>query len=305
MTSMMTDLFLSLGEPGAADAARAGRKAATLCELRRAGFPVPDGFVITVDAFEHALAGLDRDATAEQVRAAELPPGVADGLAAATTARLGAGPVAVRSSGVDEDLAGASYAGQYETVLGVTPDELPDAVRRCWASAFSDHVTAYRGARGASPGAAMAVLVQQMVTPDAAGVVFSADPVTGDRDAVVVSAVRGLGDRLVDGSASPDEWVVRGNEATCRTDPEGALDAEGARAVAELARRLEAWFGAPQDVEWALAGGRLFLLQSRPITALPEPPPAPMPVPVDIPGSGSGSWAMRRRRGRRWPSRWR
>jgi pyruvate,water dikinase len=284
MTLTSTGLLLPLDEVGSADAARVGRKAATLGELRRAGFPVPQGVVLTTEALARTLAaaGLDGGADPDQVAAAPLPGGVAAALAAAAE-RLGGGPLAVRSSGVDEDLPGASYAGQYETVLGVPAGELAAAVRRCWASALSPHVAAYRRARGAPREVVMAVLVQPMVAADAAGVAFSADPVTGDRDTAVVSAVRGLGDHLVAGSASPDEWVVRGGSASCRAAPEGAIDAELAAEVAALARRVEARLGAPQDIEWALAGGELVLLQARPITALPDQAPEPVPVRVEVP----------------------
>jgi pyruvate,water dikinase len=129
----------------------------------------------------------------------------------------------------------------------------------------------------------MAVLVQPMVAAEAAGVAFSADPVTGDRDTAVVNAVRGLGDRLVAGTASPDEWVVRGGEATCRAAPEGAIDARVAAEAAALARRVAARLGGPQDIEWALAGGELVLLQARPITALPDQAQEPVPVAVRVP----------------------
>ncbi len=129
----------------------------------------------------------------------------------------------------------------------------------------------------------MAVLVQPMVAAEAAGVAFSADPVTGDRETTVVNAVRGLGDRLAAGSASPDEWVVRGAAATCRAAPEGVIGADAAVDVAALARRVEAHLGTPQDIEWALAGGELVLLQARPITALPDQAPEPVEVPVEVP----------------------
>jgi pyruvate,water dikinase len=267
-----TGLVLALDEVGSADAPRAGCKAATLGALRRAGFPVPDGVVVTTEALAHTL----------QVEAAPLPGEVSAAVAAAAE-RLGSGPLAVRSSGVDEDLAGASYAGQYETVLGVPAAELPAAVRRCWASAFTRHVAAYRRSNGAAGSVAMAVLVQPMVAADAAGVAFTADPVNGDRETTVVNAVRGLGDRLAAGSASPDEWVVRAGAATCRAAPEGVIGAEAAADVAALARRVEAHLGTPQDIEWALAGGELVLLQARPITALPGQAPEPVEVPVEVP----------------------
>ena len=115
--------------------------------------------------------------------------------------------------GVDEDLPDASYAGQYETVLNVPTRELATAVRRCWASSFSDQVKAYRRGRGSASTVGMAVLIQPMVEADAAGVAFSADPMTSDPNAAVVNAVRGLGDRLVSGLASPDDWLVSGTQA--------------------------------------------------------------------------------------------
>jgi rifampicin phosphotransferase len=247
MTLTGIDLVLSLDEVGSADAPRVGRKAATLGALKRAGFPVPEGVVVTTEALVRALAaaGLDAAAGPDQVAAVPLPDEVADAVAAAAE-RLGRGPLAVRSSGVDEDLPGASYAGQYESVLGVPAGDLAAAVRRCWASAFTRHVADYRRHRGVGREVAMAVLVQPMVAAEAAGVAFSADPVTGDRDTAVVNAVRGLGDRLVAGRASPDEWVARGAAATCRATPEGAIDAEVAAEVAALARRVEAQLGAPR-----------------------------------------------------------
>ena len=153
---------------------------------------------------------------------------------------------AVRSSGVDED------------------DGLLDAVRQCWASPFGELVRSYR-TKPEDDAGRLAVLVQPMVPATAAGVAFTVDPVTGDRGTVVVEAVRGLGERLASGAASPDEWVVRGNSVSRRGGTEDAIDAEVARAVAALARRVEQHLGGPQDVEWVLAGGDVVLLQARPI----------------------------------------
>jgi rifampicin phosphotransferase len=137
--------------------------------------------------------------------------------------------------------------------------------------------------KGQTTYAGMAVLVQQLVAADAAGVAFSANPVNGRRDETVVSAVRGLGERLVSGQASPDEWIVNGSTAIRSRAPEQAIDENQAHAIAEMARQAEAHFGSPQDIEWAIAGGELFLLQSRPITTLPEPAVAPIPVPANPP----------------------
>jgi pyruvate,water dikinase len=201
----------------------------------------------------------------------------------------------VRSSAAAEDLAGASYAGQYETVLDVRLDELPDAVRRVFDSATWARVAAYRQAHPqagatAAPapdpsGSGMAVLVQVMVAANAAGVAFTANPLTGARDQVVISAVRGLGERLVAGQATGDQWTVRGQQASCTRATEQAITADQARQIATLARRVHAHLGSPQDLEWAIStdtsrtDGGLWLLQARPMTALPDPvdwtPPAP------------------------------
>ncbi|MDA8195163.1 MAG: PEP-utilizing enzyme [Thermaerobacter sp.] len=279
--SSRTARVLPLAEIAAQDAFRTGPKAANLGDLLRAGFAVPAGFVLTADAFREFLeaAHLGPESDAAAVKAAPLPEGTAREVVTAVGA-LGDVVLAVRSSGLAEDGAEASFAGQYDTVLGVRgAEEVLRAVSRCWASAFAPHVVGYRLSRGI-PFMPMAVLVQRQLAPDAAGVAFSADPVTGERAVVVVSAVRGLGDRLVSGAVSPDEWTVRGEAAVCLRAPEQALDAPRVRAVAEVVRRAEAHFGRPQDVEWALCGETVFMLQSRPITALPELVPVSADAPV-------------------------
>ena len=265
MDRAATKDVVGLAEDGAADPAMSGRKAATLAALAARGFPVPPGFVVTTAACERILATVD-DA-AEDLARAEFPDDVWAGIVSGLR-QLGGGAVAVRSSATAEDLPDASYAGQYETVLRVSgPDEVAQAVRRCLASAWSARVRAYSGSHR-DP---MAVLVQRLVPADAAGVVFTANPVTGDRE-ILVSAVRGLGDRLVSGEATPDEWVVRGDEVRCLRARENAIDLATVHDVVALARRVHEFGGCPQDLEWAIAGGDLFLLQARPITALPRPP---------------------------------
>jgi phosphohistidine swiveling domain-containing protein len=280
-----TGYVLPLGGLGRTDRTRAGTKAANLGDLVQANFPVPDGFVLTTDAFGRFLAanGLGAESSAESIAAAPLPPDLKDALVEAA-ATFGDTPLAVRSSGVNEDLPGASFAGQYATVLDVRGVRaLTDAVRQCWVSAVDEPAAAYR-ARRDQPTAAMAVLVQRLVQADAAGVAFTANPVTGDRTEVVISAVRGLGERLVSGQSSPDEWSVRGSDSVCLRASEDVIGADDARAVAELARRVEAHLGGvPQDIEWAMAGGQLFLLQARPITALPAQ--------VEWTAPGPGGWA--------------
>lgn len=246
--------ILDLPHVAKADRAIVGGKAGTLAELAAAGFPVPPGFVVPA----HPTEDLD-SALHDAAR------------------RLGDGPFAVRSSASAEDLPDASYAGLYESYLNVQSDGLPDAVRACRASATAARVTAYRD----SP-TQMAVLVQTMVNADAAGVALTADPLTGDRDDTVITAVRGLGERLVGGEAIGDQWTVRGSAARCERMIEQAMDADQALAIAELARRVEAHFGRPQDIEWAFANGQLFLLQARPMTVVPDP--------VDWHAPGPGLW---------------
>ena len=290
--------------------AEIGGKAYNLARLARMAPAVPHFFVIKSSALLRLLGGgalPETDAEAERMREraerAPLPHAVREALRAGLE-ELGHGPLAVRSSAVGEDGAKSSFAGQFETVLGVAPDEdeVWRAVRRVWASAFAPRAEAYRRERGegASP---MAVVVQRLVEPVAAGVAFSVDPVSGDGATAVVSAVYGLGEGLVSGALDADTYYVRsaaGAAATVeakvahkrqalrfdaasaevRTEDvapplrdEPALSDDEARAVAEHARALAASFGAEQDVEWALAPGpdgarHLFLLQTRPITTL-------------------------------------
>lgn len=251
-------MIVPLKRIGLTDAVSVGRKAAVLGELMAAGFEVPDGAVVPADAELPAdLAGIGR--------------------------LLGPGPYAVRSSGVAEDGADASFAGQYDSDLNVPAEGLADAVARCWASADSARIRAYAGGRVATGG--LAVLIQRMVDADAAGVAFTADPVTGERDTILVSAVTGLGDRLVSGEVSGDEWAVReGLAERRRTDVPEAIDAATVLAVADLAQRVASYLGAPQDIEWAVRGGAVQVLQARPITRLPA---VPVPLPVDPP---AGYW---------------
>jgi pyruvate,water dikinase len=240
-----------------ADAGEVGGKAAGLGELLRVGAQVPDGVVLTAEA-------------------ARMTSGERQPLLQAVANDLGGGPFAVRSSGVAEDAVQHSYAGMYETVLDVPADELSTAMERVLASARSARVAEYEPATNGG----MAVIIQRMVQPAAAGVVLTADPINGDRRSCVVTAVRGIGERLVSGAALGDEWVVGDGGAIPRRQPEHAIDRRQAMQVAGEARRIAAARGIPQDIEWAIdADGRLWILQSRPMTALPPDvswePPAP------------------------------
>ena len=182
---------------------------------------------------------------------------------------LGDGTFAVRSSGVSEDGAERSFAGMYESALDVPVGGLAQAADRTLASAGGAHLASYAGA-GNGTDAGVAVIVQRMVHAVAAGVALTADPITGDRETTLVTAVRGTGDRLVSGASVGDEWVVSRGIATSRRRTESAIDARQAIAVATEAVRIATERNRPQDVEWAIdPDGTLWILQARPMTALP------------------------------------
>jgi pyruvate,water dikinase len=209
--------------------ARCGAKAETLGRLLRARVPVPDGFVVP-DAL--ATAGWE--------------PEVAPALR-----RVGGRMFAVRSSAVGEDGARASFAGQLHTTLGLsTTDQVIEAVRRSAGSHTSREAAAYMIRTGSALAPQVPVIVQRMLQPDAAGVLFTRHPVTGD-DQVVVEAVRGLGDRLAEGSVTPHAWIVGDDEIVGPVDAVRAVLTRGqVIALTAMGRRVEARLGGPQDVEW-------------------------------------------------------
>ncbi|WP_255768804.1 PEP/pyruvate-binding domain-containing protein [Pseudarthrobacter sulfonivorans] len=242
-----------------------------------------------------------------------VPSGIAAELDAAY-GRLGDGntAVAVRSSATAEDLTTASFAGQQETYLNVVgAGALHAAVIDCWASLWTARAMAYRAREGIAPESVrLAVVVQRMVEADAAGVMFTANPANGRRDQTVISAAWGLGESVVSGTVTTDDMVVdagtgrvlsrrtadkevmtvyaeRGTQeqpvaAARRREP--VLDDAAAARLADLGTRIAGHFGMPQDIEWARAGGEFFILQSRAITALPEPAAdAPQTWPVPYP----------------------
>ncbi|HEU4880748.1 MAG TPA: PEP/pyruvate-binding domain-containing protein, partial [Longimicrobium sp.] len=300
--------------------AEIGGKAYHLARLARMGLVVAPFFVLRTEALTCLLGGgappeteEEAERARERAERAPLPDELRKALREALEV-VGDGPLAVRSSAVGEDGERSSFAGQFETVLGVSwdEDEVWRAVRRVWASAFHPRAMAYRRERGEGAGA-MAVVVQRLVETVAAGVAFSVDPVSGDGATAVVSAVYGLGEGLVSGMLEADTYFVRtvaDGEATVETKvvhkprafrfdaaarevraaevapalrDEPVLTEAEARAVAKQVRTLAAAFGVEQDVEWALGPGpegprQLFLLQTRPITTLGEARPGALRV---------------------------
>lgn len=308
----MTEEFTgALADFDAADLASAGGKGANLGELVRHGFPVPAGFVVTTAAYATLLAEtslgaelgrlLEVEDAGTRIRAlfteAQIPARVSADIAAAY-GTLGGGPVAVRSSATSEDLAGATFAGQQDTFLNIVGEQaVIRAVVDCWASLWTDRAIAYRQRQRIDPReVSIAVVVQDMVPADTAGVMFSANPVTGERGEIVVDASPGLGEAVVSGRVTPEHYVLDstgrtrtltpgaqeiviralaggGTEESAGTgSPRTTLGEEQLVELARLALRAQEHFGRPQDMEWAIAGRRLFLLQARPMTALPPQP---------------------------------
>ena len=253
--------------------------------------------IAAVDIDDQAAVGAACEKLRNMVGAAPVPPGlVADILDAYH--RLGADSlVAVRSSATSEDLAGASFAGMNQTFTNVHgDDQLITSLRECWMSIFGDRVITYRGAQGVVAEPAIAVVVQEMLRPDTSGVMFTADPSSGDRSRIVIEAAFGQGEVVVGGQVQPDTYVlsksgpavleihigqkthkiVRGPSGDERIELEPAeggarvLTDEQLIALAQLALRAEEHYGEPQDMEFAIEAGRIWLVQSRPITTLED-----------------------------------
>ena len=339
----MTDVaVVDLGEIRAADAGRVGPKMARLGQLAADGWRVPDGYAVTASALDGwlptparselarlftvpvpgpgELPELPLSELAERARALvesqPLPPWLEEAVAAAharlaaRTGRQAALRVAVRSSAVSEDGHAASFAGQYETYLGVSgvADVLLH-IRKCWASGFSAHALTYRRRfGGASPVRAgdLAVGVLELVDARSAGVAFTLDPVTGDRSTLVVEGNWGFGESVVSGQVTPDHWTVdraTGRVLTARVGAklswatysqdsgrvvlsplpddligEACLTEDEVRYICERAIAIEsAAGGVPQDVEWAVAWDlpfpdSVYFLQHRPETTWSSPP---------------------------------
>jgi rifampicin phosphotransferase len=311
-----------------------GGKAANLGELTNADLPVPSGFCITTVAYGQVEAGAGLEPTlnalatvaasdtqqlatlAETARTCMLgismPANIVEEITEAYRV-LGNGepiPVAVRSSATAEDLPFASFAGQQDTYLNIVGiDALLDAVKRCWASLWTDRAVSYRQSLGIDQHTVrLAVVVQRMIQSEVAGVMFTANPVTGKRRQAVIDANPGLGEAVVSGATNPDHFIVNSvtgeiveqrlgdkrvvisgttGGGTVRTEAsdgsnQACLTDEQVRALAKLGVQVEAYYGAPQDTEWAIdADGKLWLTQSRPITTL-YPLPANAPDTDDV-----------------------
>jgi pyruvate, water dikinase len=312
-------LSIPLDDPAAAEVERVGGKAATLARLRQAGLPVPDGLCLTADAYRAQLDGAGVATPAAGVAGAAdehegrklalavrlgflrapLTPVVAEALGAAHAWAI-APPsrlLAVRSSALREDSPGASFAGQFDTFLGIGGlQDLVTAVRACWACLWSTRALRYMQAHDVDPAhTAMGVILQRMIEARAAGGALSR-PADG---AVVVTGTWGLGSALAQGEVVPDRWVVTRDGALESAEPGRkdrrvvAAPAGGARpeavatelvhapclvadeivALGRLVARIETLVGSPVEVEWARDEGGFHVLQARPLRVEPQPAP--------------------------------
>jgi pyruvate, water dikinase len=298
-------LVIPFAEPACAEVACAGGKGSSLARMAALGLPVPPGFVVPANALADGLpdGGAElrrlaeaRDAEAAQalIKTVELDSALREDVLRAYAA-LGPDdvPVAVRSSACAEDSEAASFAGQQETFLHVRgADQVRARIRDCWASFFSERALFYRSQKGSLADLGMAVVVQRMVQAEIAGVLFTCDPVRKRRDRMVVEAVIGLGEAAVSGAVTPDHYVLKrdgtvrkaqvheqpyaivadeaGGVAERALSPdEGGARKAGDELLAKLARLgddLEQRIGVPQDIEWAVQDGELYVLQARPVT---------------------------------------
>jgi pyruvate,water dikinase len=272
---------LSFSKIGREDVRIVGGKAASLGEMYHANFPVPPGFAITAEAFS-------------DLRNKDLPKSFNDELMKQFDV-LQADRVSVRSSALAEDSADASWAGQMETYLNVTRDQLINRIRDCWGSVNSKRVQVYAAKNHANPNdLVVGVVVQKMIDSDSAGVMFTVNPVDGNHSELMIEAGYGLGEGVVGGAITPDNYILarpkmeiisrtisdqlkmfayKDNRTTTvsvsqeKRDKQKLTDSD-IKKLAKMGVQIEEHYGSPQDIEWAFMNEELFILQSRPITTL-------------------------------------
>jgi pyruvate, water dikinase len=321
---------------------RVGGKCASLGQMIAAGAPVPPGFAVTTSAYSavlkhgeintaihNLLATIDYGDVDSEERASVAIRALIEGVPIpaeieieirAAYARLCERcacpdvPVAVRSSATAEDLPGASFAGQQDTFLWVVgTDAVLEHVRKCWSSLYTGRAIAYRHDKGFEhERVLMAVAVQQMCNARVAGVAMTLNPINGDRSKVVIDASWGLGESVVGGTVTPDNFhvdkviheitqrkistkgteivpdvanrcVVHHDVDAARQNEPSLTDAE-VIAIAKMARGLEKHYGGPQDIEWALDGDRIVLLQCRPETVWSQKKAGTAPTATGVAG---------------------
>lgn len=263
------------------DKGRFGGKVASLGEMFGANIPVPNGFGISIEAHREF-----RDKPFSEEFKSEL---------AQAFKHLGAERVAVRSSAIAEDASDASWAGQLESYLNTTEDKLAQKIRMCWQSIDTKHAQDYAKDKNISENDLLVgVAVQAMIDPDSAGVMFTANPVTGNKNEIMIEASYGLGEMVVQGAVTPDNFIVDRTMHTVahfgisikeqmmvyskgknrivpvpeKLKDRSALREQQVLELADIGVKIEKHYKKPQDIEWVLKSGKLFIVQARPITTI-------------------------------------
>ncbi len=261
------------------DVLEVGGKGASLGEMANADLPVPPGFVVTAQTFR-------------EFEGKEIPQEVIDEILEAF-ADLNASRVAVRSSAVAEDSSNASWAGQLESYLNVTRENLIDRIKDCWDSIKTERAVSYADQQGTEEAdLVVAVVVQKMVESEQAGVMFTKNPVNNNDHQMMVEACWGLGELLVQGEITPDSYLIDKDESQIEGKEFGSQDImlkfqngkneevmvpedvmgefvlsdETILELADLGKKIEAHYKSAQDIEWAIEEGKIYIVQSRPIT---------------------------------------
>lgn len=317
---MNREVILHFEKISAKDVSIAGGKGASLGEMTRAGFQVPPGFVIFSSAFDQFLLETDLgieieaklhavnredinsiDRASNEIRDLihdkEFPQDFGKMVLEEFT-KLGAEYVAVRSSATAEDSSVASWAGELESYLNVTKENLLESVKRCWSSLFTPRAIFYRFEKGPyEESVSVAVVVQQMVQSEVSGICFTVHPVTEEKDQMVIEAGYGLGEAIVGGKITPDTYIIHkhtpggptmldkniaSQEIMIVREGAGTKEIEVSKslqekqkltdhqiiALAKICMDIEMHYAYPQDIEWGLANNQFYILQSRPITTL-------------------------------------
>lgn len=263
------------------DVKTVGGKGASLGEMTQAGIPIPPGFVVTTETYRKFINDpIPTDVEQEILKAFD---------------SLNCERVAVRSSAVAEDGGTASWAGQLESYLNVTRENLIEKIRECWLSIKSERALSYAARQDLKEeDLVVAVVIQKMVNSTSAGVIFSVNPITNNSQEIMIEAGWGLGEMLVQGMITPDNFLVEKDTLEIKDRsistqefmlvfkdgknvevpvPEDAKDQPAVtdaqiKSLAELAVKIEGHYGKPQDIEWAIEDENIYIVQSRPITTL-------------------------------------
>ena len=265
-------LIYSLFEINSDNVTEVGPKAAHLGDLLQAKFWVPEGIVLTTTFFEEFLAynNLSLGISGETIIKGNFSRDLKE-LLKARLKNINSTTLVVRSSAIAEDLSDISFAGMYETYLNINGVEnVFSAVKKCWASYFDSRVTLYSKNITLSTTPKMAVIIQKQIKATTAGVMFTINPVTGNPLEFKINAIKGLGEQLVSGEVTADEWTITQDKIIPISNNHYTLSMKQIKKLADIGEKIKNYYGSPQDIEWAFENQNLFILQARSVTAIPE-----------------------------------